>query len=100
MRIRNPGFIYCILISCRWAGDGSDYTPDQPALQGAGQEEAAGGRFPDPRIRSMRIPKPWFLFTVLLFWSLAGEQVMEVTTPLDPDQLVRGTDPASDPDLH
>ncbi len=56
--------------------------------------------FLDPRIRSMRIPKPWFLFTVLLFWSLAGEQVMEVTTPLDPDQLVRGTDPASDPDPH
>ncbi len=43
-------FIYCyfILIPCRWAGDGSDYAPGQPALQGADQEEAAGGHYPDP----------------------------------------------------
>jgi hypothetical protein len=40
MRIRNPGFYYCILIL---AGDGSDYTPGQPALQGADKEEAARG---------------------------------------------------------
>jgi hypothetical protein len=70
-------FIYCILIPCRWAGDGSDYAPGQPALQGADQEEAAGGFYPDPRIITMRIWNPVSFFTV--FWSL---QVMEVTTPL------------------
>jgi hypothetical protein len=57
MRIRNPGFYYCILIL---AGDGSDYAPCQPALQGAGQEEAAAGRYPDPD-QINADPKPWFL---------------------------------------
>jgi hypothetical protein len=49
----------------------------------------------------MRIQNPGFFLPNCYFDFLVGEQVMEVTTPLDPDpdQLVRGTDPASDPDL-